>query len=647
MKVIAGKRYLELSELEAAGISYERVKKARSRNSAGWCVIDDPADRRRILVAYDELKPSVRTLIDALHGEAVADAKSQQWVCCLAADAADLLVLRAHTLPDGSALPESVVSKCAMACAYLRLVNNTSVKTMRLWGYITASEWYTELLARIIKEKLPLPSKNARALIAKGREYAKADAMCVVSKKYGNQCARKINEAQSAWIVSMYAQPTKPDTAKVAVLYNAEAKVKGWPSLTENAIYIHLHRPEVKPVWYGGRHGSRALINTYAHVMKLRAPSFRDALWCSDGTKLNYFYRTDNGMQARLQVYLVMDVYSEAVLGYSFSRTEDFKAQFKAAKMALKTSGHKPMQWLYDNQGGHRKAEQQDFFTRVASVHFGAQPYNAKSKPIESLIGRLQQQVMRDNWYYTGQNITAKKLDSRPNMEFIEAMQREHMPSAEEVMRAAAEDVQRWNNMPHPKTGVARMTMYQESTNPQASPVGLFDMVELFYHTTTRPVTYTSQGLTLEVSDHRLQFEVYDLNGMPNAEFLHRYTNARFFVKYDVESLEQVHLYKQDDNGELRRVATAESKRDYARAVVDLRPGERAEIDANLAFRKAQVERWKKDLEDVRNESGIDPETLVELGPRAPKQQLNDAEAELMRRHITDDYEDIDHLGAL
>ncbi|HRF80156.1 MAG TPA: hypothetical protein PL070_08715, partial [Flavobacteriales bacterium] len=455
MRTLNGIVYLEVADLEKAGISYERIKSARRRGSKGWTFLNDPQDARRLLIKFDDLEPGIRAMVQVAHGPSVSDARLAQWCSRVCVQSADVAVLRSHTLPDGSSLPEEVVQRYALACAYYRLVCEVSVRDMRSWGYAGASEFYAAVQQGAKEAKLNLPT-NTAALLRKAKAMAKEGPTSVISGKWGNQCARKIGVAQSAWLVAQYSLPTKPDTHKVTVRYNVHAMEMGWPTLTEQAIYAHLNAPAVAPLWYMGRHGERAFTNAFAHTMKLRGPAFRDALWCSDGTKLNYFYQGPGGMVAALSVYLVMDVYSEAVLGHSISTSENFKAQFVAAKAALKLSAHKPLQWLYDNQGGHKMRAQQDFFSRAAAMHFPAQPYNAKSKPIESLIGRMQKEVMRDRWYFTGQNITTKSLNSRPNTEFILA-HKDRLPSMEQVMYAVREDIDRWNSLPHPKTGAPRL----------------------------------------------------------------------------------------------------------------------------------------------------------------------------------------------
>jgi transposase InsO family protein len=647
MRSIGGILHLEVDELVAAGISQHSIYSARKRGTRGYTFVPDPEDGRRVLLKYDDLKPSVRELVDQVHGKAVAGKRTGLWVSYVRPAAADLTTLRDHVLADGTHLPEDVVGRYATACAYLRMVHTTTKPMLKAWGYASAAEWMQDVLAQVKADAVELPTTYG-AFMAKVRQWAKQGATEVISAKWGNSNSRKIGAEQSAYLVAEYAQPTKPTVVKVAMRYAVQAKLKGWPALTDNAIYRHLMQPDVKPIWTMGRHGKAEWKNDYAHTMSLRGPSHRDALWCSDGTKLNYFYQGQGGMMAKLQIYVIMDVFSEAIVGHSFSHTEDFLTQFRAAKMALKLSGHKPLQWLYDNQGGHRKAESQDFYTRATKLHFPAQPYNSKAKPVESLIGRLQQQVMRDRWFFTGQNITAKSINSRPNLDFIEA-HRDRLPSLEEVMQFAAQDIATWNNLPHPKTGMARMAMYEQSSNPQAQPISFVDMVELFWHTTARPVTYRNTGLTMDIGQQRLMYEVYATNGLPCTDFLRRWTNARFFAKYDPEDLSCVRLYAQRPDGSIRYVAQADAKRTYARAVVDLQPGERGEITNLLALRKAQEANARQELDELRNISGIDPETLVEIGYRGDKDAMNRAEAQLQtgHHHHQEEDDEIDLVGGL
>ena len=84
-------------------------------------------------------------------------------------------------------------------------------------------------------------------------------------------------------------------------------------------------------------------------------PASRDSLWYGDGTKLNLYYRDESGNKRTINVYEVVDAYSEVLLGYHISEREDYIAQYHAFRMAIQRSGHKPYELVCDNQGGHKK----------------------------------------------------------------------------------------------------------------------------------------------------------------------------------------------------------------------------------------------------------------------------------------------------
>ena len=176
------------------------------------------------------------------------------------------------------------------------------------------------------------------------------------------------------------------------------------------------------------------------------------------------------------QVNEFIDAQSEVFLGCSCSETENFESQYQAVKMALKTSGHKPYELKYDNQGGYKKQETGGFLSKIARHAISTQPYNGKSKTIESIFGRFQQTIMNECWYFTGQNITAKTQESRANMDYI-LDNKKNLPTYEEAIAKYMELRERWNTQKHFRTEVQRMEMYKTSVNEKAPALTQADMV--------------------------------------------------------------------------------------------------------------------------------------------------------------------------
>lgn len=646
MKQVAGILFLDLQDMERSGVKPKTVIMAKKRKSNGWDFIQDPADRRKVLVQFSTLKDRYQQMVVAKFGDPEQYHINNKFKGILTPVKSAVNTLREYRLPDGTALSDNYLAKYSKACSVLELmasINRTQIKAL---GFANKQQFSQALIQLIKIERIALPSSYSKLRI-KLNEYKEHGAEALITKCFGNNNSRKITAEIGEWLVAQYALPIKQDVAQVTIEYLATANKNGWPTLTEQAIHAHLHLPINQQLWWMGRHGKHSWQAKFGHTLKMLMPTCREALWCSDGTKLNFFYQEDGKVKADLYMYIVMDVYSDMILGFDVDRTENYLTVSKSFKMALKLSKFKPSQLLYDAGGAHRKLEMQDFFKRATDLHFNAQPYNAQAKPVEGLIGRFQKQVMRNKWFFTGQNITAKSLNSRPNMEHIMA-NKDKLPTKQEVITLLPELVQQWNNSKHPRLDGSRADVYAASVNEKATPLNFIDMVDLFWHTTQKPIHYGKAGLVMEQQYIKYHFEVYDLAGQPDMDFRTHYINTKFYVKYDPEDLSMIRLYRKVGE-ELRPVATATKKHEYARAVIDKKPGETTQLNQELELRKSEAARVKAELKAIRNTTGIDPETLVELGFLGPKEGMNTGEGAVLTEGFNNgnDEEDPDPLDFL
>jgi hypothetical protein len=381
--------------------------------------------------------------------------------------------------------------------------------------------------------------------------------------------------------------------------YNFVADTKGWKKLkSSSAIRRYLYRPEIQRIWYAARYGELEAKEMYSRQNRTELPKKRDALWYSDGTKLNYYYRDEFGNTKTCNVYEVMDVYSEVLLGYHISDSEDFEAQYNAYKMAIKTAGYKPYEIKYDNQGGHRKLENSDFLKNLAAHAIRTAPYNGRSKTIESVFGRFQQQYLRRDWFFTGQNITARKKESRANMEYILANTKQ-LPTLEQVREAYRIRREEWNSAEHHKTGMSRIDMYRTSVNEKTRRVGAPEMIEIFGVTTRQPSAYTSAGIEIQVRKQSYAYEVLNREGEPDRDFNRRNINRRFYVRYQPDDMSMVALYEKDTTGELRFIEFAQPYLTVNRAMQDQTP-----FDLHI-IRQTEHGNRRERIEEERNRNAI------------------------------------------
>lgn len=458
--------------------------------------------------------------------------------------------------------------------------------------------------------KLP---KTVRVLRQKFKGYMETGYEALVSGKLGNSNSEKLTADAQKWVLARWADPVDrmPTIEKLLTEYNEIACPEyGYAALeSSKTLYNYLFDPAIEAKWKGPREGELSMRSKFNFSQKRQGPSAPHTLWEADGTKLNLYYLeavTDDKGNTRqvvktLTVYEVMDVYSETFLGYHISETENYEAQYKAFKMAIQTTGYKPVELRYDGQGGHGKLR--SFFDKLVSkLHRKVQPYNGRSKRIESAFGRFQQQEMAAVWYFTGQNITAKKGSSRANTEFIET-NKHKLPTREEVIAKYETLRTRWNHGAHHQSGKSRMAMLLETPHQLAQEVSMLDMVDIFWVEREKLITYKMEGLAFTERNRRYEYAPYSPAGDLDVDFHYESTGKKFKIRFDPEDFSMIYIY--DKEGRFVRELT--TKLTVSIATVDQTTEERERITKTIDAQKEKHEKLLREGYDTLEEFGRAP----------------------------------------
>lgn len=441
-----------------------------------------------------------------------------------------------------------------------------------------------------------LPASLSR-LKARIRAFQKDGYESVISKKLGNINTIKITAEGRDVLVALKRSYTPRYTdAQIFEKYNELAAIRKWkPLKSVRSLQAWLYSPKVEQLWYDAVHGEQAARQRFGRKQSTMLPTRRDSLWYGDGTKLNLYYR-DGKTVKTINVYEVVDAYSEVLLGFHISESENFEAQYCAFRMAVQRSGHKPYEIVHDNQGGHNKLNRQGkkpigdekgkgFLDRLCHIHRPTMPYNGESKTIENIFGRFQQQVLARYFNFTGQNVTAKKLTSRPNMEMV-AANRDQMPTLLELCELYAQCREEWNEMKHPKYDGSRIAMYEGSVNEETPVVGKYEMQDMFWIMSEKPVTFTDSGIKMTIDKKHYHWEVFtvDENGVqiPDREWRRLHTWEKFYVQYDPQDMTTVNLYSIDRAKKLHFCTVAKPYMQIHRAMQDQSAEEKARIHADI-----------------------------------------------------------------
>jgi hypothetical protein len=604
------------------------------------------------LLEYASLPERFRTVIEERFGDPRLTTKHNRFIDQLELDTKANEFFNAYTLDNGYPLPEKAkaeyISNAVVLNAIQEVINNRSARVHSLGGKISKI-W--DNLALIVSElprhtyphSLPL---NVRRLKDKYFAYKKDGYQSLVHKGYCNKNSEKINDAAKPWLLARWADRVNRCATYKQLFgeYNKLAVENGWKKLTNpDTLKTYLNQEQLVHLWHGNRFGEKKSKEKFTLHISTKMPSMRDSLWYSDGTKLNLFYQDAEGKISTCQVYEVMDAFSEVFLGFHISQTENYEAQYGAYKMAVQVAGHRPYEIRYDNQGGHKKLETGNFLKTLAHLSIKAQPYNGKSKSIESAFGRFQQQYLKQYWFFTGQNITAKKDESKANLEFIQA-NKASLPTLNQVIEIYKEARMKWNNDTHPVYKEPRWEVYQQSENPKAPEINLFEMVDLFWIQRPHPVQYSAYGLTFKEKGVPYSYLVYSAPNEPDYNWHVVNIDKKFVVKFDPDDMTMIYLYEQTATG-LRFVTEAHTKIEVHRNQQEQEEWEAKWIQGAIQKNKELRVASQDQIDTIQEMYGMLPEQNGLVSPKlAGVKSPQKVKAKKARRHLEDINKTISNL---
>ena len=443
-----------------------------------------------------------------------------------------------------------------------------------------------ERLREITGHTLP---KNPARLREKFNAYKRDGYVVLVSGNLGNSAARRIGKSEGALLLKLRRSrfPVYTDM-QLFEEYNRQAALRGLKTIkSPTTMHNYLNDPAVMVWWFAAVNGEREFKNKYMPTFDTILPSMPNSLWYSDGTKINLYYRAYDERQKRWTARTT-DVYE---VGCYIGDGENFYTQYMAYRMALQTWKVKPYEIVTDNQGSHNKLESRGIFKKICHLHKRTMPHNGQSKSIESAFGRFQQQVLHKLYNFTGQNITAKKLSSRANIDLIMA-NIDQLPTLEELKQLYMECREEWNNMQHPTspTGMTRLEMYTAIENPKAQPLDDYEAQEIFMLFSQTPVQYTREGFCFTLDKQEYRYMVYDDSGQVDMNFHLQNVGRQYLYRYDPEDMTRIELWAVTDTG-AKYAAIATPKVAIHRATQERTEEENAylfaQLDANRRTRAA------------------------------------------------------------
>ena len=636
MKFINETLYLEFSEMLDCGFSDKYLWKAKSTGTKCWEFIDDPADRRKVLVGYEKMKDQYKEKVIKRFGnpyEFIAKMPIRKLVeTDFKADA----FYHQYRFEGDKMLPIEHITKYTKAASWLNMLVklNDDKKYIKKQLNLSLDQFWLNVCEIIKADKIDLPS-SYRRLRNKMAEYQESGYESLIDWRFGNSNAAKVNdEVSEALLLEMIAHPNQHDDVIIANKYNLWAAENGYKTITAASVGVWRKANNYKLM--AQRQGNAAWYDKYGKSIHRKRPSAPLLLVGSDDNDLDLYFmeittedgRTKRNPYHRRKLIVVMDAFNDYILGWADGdevTVSLIRAAYLDAVYHIKelTGGwYLPHQIQTDRWGVDKNLSTPlaEFYKSMAT-YTPATVKVARGKYIERAFGNQWHQKLKEWLNYAGPNITSR---GRLNPDHVNLVKRD-FPMKEQAAFQIECFINEMRNLPVKGESTTRqqqwITAFQASDRSQEKVISEKKMLLLFgkphivpnHQYPEYPNKITKDGIIATINGREMVYDVPDQYYLQN-------------VDKRVQLIWEPYNYKRvlvTDGNSLHFIATEFNY--VPGALADFKAGDRTMLNTYLDEKRQHVEQIASER-TKREKQRIQAEGYLQAGVML-KQVSHDATA--------------------
>lgn len=427
-----------------------------------------------------------------------------------------------------------------------------------------------------------------------------------------------------AWIAMARTQGTNDPNAYIIRKISEVCRVVGREVPSQSWFAKVLASPKMKQLTADGRFGAGTKqAGRYTHSITMARAMYAGDCWMMDATRVNFIEHqtSEKDVKGFLFVIVVRDAYSGEVVGCHFDTKEDRWGYTNALKMAVKTTGYLPHTLVYDRFPGHVTDEMQAILGAMEAkgVHLVCTHKATGKALLERWFDTLQTVFLTKSRYYYGEGIMSTRAYAHRSAEYLTKVRKQAHAEGwnfDQAWQEAWRRIEEYRQTPvsyysrkHKGLDLSPATLHEQSEKPNVIPVQVWEQASLFWM--TKILDIRRNRIEQEVHGVRYEYPIYD------TQIMYRYT--RLAIRYEESDPSTIMLFAVTPDDRVTDFFIAELKQ--AAPIVMYGP------DANtghLAGRQAKIDAFEQqkraDLTQITNAATVDPEYLLLMGGRVPKE---------------------------
>lgn len=344
-------------------------------------------------------------------------------------------------------------------------------------------------------------------------------------------------------IIYWFQDPKKLNAKQILEKTNEYLTRKNRKSVSLSFVQKILSQPYIKNQAMISRFGDRYTEDHLLPHGHFVAPSFEGSVWHVDGTRFQFYYKTEISKFNSLTLYVVLDGCSKKIIGYSSGESENTEITLQAIKMACESTGYLPRELISDNS----KVFESKVFERIISnaklwgvnwrQEYGFNPRD--NSQVERFFGVFQESFCKKYDGYLGDGIKSRNIYGKPSPEEKKKhLATKNLKTKEELQSFLAELIEEYNISKH-REGIVKKDVFSKEmqSKKKCTPILLNEVKNAMLFWNEKIITVDNSSIVFFISKEKFVYNVYDEG------FTLRYNGMKIRIRYNLKDMSNILLF--------------------------------------------------------------------------------------------------------
>ncbi len=272
-------------------------------------------------------------------------------------------------------------------------------------------------------------------------------------------------------------------------------------------------------------------------------------LWQLDGSRFQIAYRNSEGERSFLWFFVVMDVHSRKIVGFSQGNSENHKVVIDALKNAVKNTNYVPKELLIDNGRcyTHKEFKKLEYRFNILGCYVRRHlPNSPRDKgQVERFFSTFQTTICKNEIGYVGEGIKSKRKEGRPSNERLSIeLNPSNLKSKEELIKHLGTLIEKYNNLRLNDNVLAPETRYNSAKIDCAYKISENDYAILFWD---KRYEYTIQNSMIILGEGTHNKELFSYT-IESTELRYRLNLTTVIVCFLKNNRSLIKVFDQNEN---------------------------------------------------------------------------------------------------